>query len=176
MAGPVYTYCPRCATALEMQMMSDRARPTCPACGFIQFHDPKVAVIGLVTCGEHVLLTKRAVNPEIGKWSLPGGFMDAGEMPTAALQRELMEEIGLPVVVNELIEVLPMLVADAAAPDGQVNRGIVLAYAATPRSSTREQLQAHDDVQDVCWFTAETLPSELAFESTQKLIALWREQ
>lgn len=157
-------------------MMSDRARPVCPACGFIQFHDPKVAVIGLVTCGEHVLLTQRAVNPEMGKWSLPGGYMDAGEIPTAALQRELMEEIGLPVVVNALIEILPMLVNEAGADGGQVNRGIVLAYGASPRSGKPEPLQARDDVQDARWFTATSIPTNLAFESTHKLIALWRSQ
>ncbi|MEZ4664452.1 MAG: NUDIX hydrolase [Caldilineaceae bacterium] len=173
MAALVYTYCPRCATALEARMMSDRVRPICPACGFIQFHDPKVAVIGLVTCGEHVLLTQRAVNPEMGKWTLPGGFMDAGEMPMDALQRELMEEIALPVVVNELIEILPMLVDDADAPGGQANRGIVLAFGAHPRSGQPEPLQAHDDVQDARWFTRGNTPANLAFESTHKLIARW---
>lgn len=154
-------------------MMSDRARPFCPACGFIQFHDPKVAVIGLVTCGEFVLLTQRAVNPEKGKWTLPGGYMDAGEMPLEALQRELKEEMGLAVVVHELIEILPMLVDDIDAPGGQANRGIVLAFAAAPRSGKPEPLPAYDDVQDAQWFSADNIPANLAFESTHKLIALW---
>lgn len=174
MTSAVYTYCPRCATILENRKMSDRWRPTCPACGFVQFHDPKVAVIALITCGAHVLLTQRAVNPEMGKWTLPGGFMDAGEMPEPALQRELMEEIGLQVVVQEFIEILPMLVDNKTSVANKTNRGIVLAYRATPRSGNLEKLYAKDDVQDAQWFTQQTLPTNLAFESTHKLLDMWR--
>jgi NAD+ diphosphatase len=171
MAASVYTYCPRCAAVLEPKAMGNSVRPVCASCGFIQFHDPKVAVIALITCDDHVVLTQRAVNPQKDKWTLPGGYMDAGEMPEEALQRELIEEIGLPVIVNGLIQIMPMLAEDAA---GQyVNRGIVLAYSASPRSGKLDILQSKDDVQAAQWFTQQNIPPNLAFESTYELLARW---
>lgn len=55
----LFVYCPYCATRLERRERFQRVRPTCPACGFIQFLDPKVAVIGMVTWHDHVLLIRR---------------------------------------------------------------------------------------------------------------------
>lgn len=57
-----------------------------------------------------VLLTKRAVPPYLGKWVMPGGKIDLGEPITAALKREVKEEVGLDVHVEGLIdffEVIP---------------------------------------------------------------------
>ena len=100
----IYRFCPLCGTPLETRWMFQRERPTCPACGFVHFRDPKVAVIGLVTWRNRVLLIRRGVDPMKGMWSLPGGYMDAGEMPANALVRELVEEVGLHVTVDRLVD------------------------------------------------------------------------
>lgn len=42
-----------------------------------------------------VLLVKRGIEPCIGSWALPGGFMEIDETPEAAGKRELFEETGL---------------------------------------------------------------------------------
>ncbi|QLQ08261.1 MAG: NUDIX domain-containing protein [Anaerolineae bacterium] len=68
------------------------ARAHCPACGFIQFQNPKVAVAVLLTHGARVALVQRAVIPRIGAWALPAGFMDFDEQPSAAALRELYED------------------------------------------------------------------------------------
>ena len=162
-----YIYCPYCGKPLEMQAKYDKHRPTCPNCGFIHFRDPKVAVIGLVTNQDRVLLIQRAVDPEMGKWALPGGFMDAGEMPNTALQRELLEEINLPVEVGELITIFPM------EGPAETRQGIVLAYRAAPVGDVPETFTCEDDVQDAGWFTRNNLPTELAFVLTEKLLATW---
>jgi len=151
-------------------MAFQQMRSVCPACGFVHFHDPKVAVIGLVTWDNHVLLIRRGVDPMKGKWALPGGYMDAGEMPAAALKRELREEVGLEVEVGGLLEIFPM------AGPGVFNRGIVLAYRVVARRDNPPPLYCDDDVCEAEWFLAGETPEDLAFESTQTLLAQWREE
>ena len=103
-----YSYCPHCATPLERLARFNQLRPACPACGFVHFLDPKVAVIGFVTHAGRLLLIRRAVRPAKGKWALPGGYMDAGEMPEDALRRELCEEVGLDIQIERLLNIYPM--------------------------------------------------------------------
>lgn len=162
-----FVYCPYCATALEVREIYRQSRPVCPQCGFVHFPDPKVAVVGLVTQSDQVLLVRRAVDPGKGLWSLPGGYMDAGELPEAALQRELLEEIGLPVTIRSLLTIFPMVGA------GGRSQGIVLAYGAVPADPASVALHCDDDVSEAGWFTPTTLPTTLAFESTQTLLANW---
>lgn len=168
MANFDYNYCPVCATSLADREFAGQVRRACPACDFIHFIDPKVAVIGVVTVADQVLVTRRAVDPQKGKWSLPGGYMDAGEMPILALQRELMEEVGLRIDVGDLLEFFPL------KNEAGKTVGIVLAFLAHPTSGTAEPLESNDDVSEALWVTSSEVPTdELAFESTSLLLARW---
>lgn len=161
-----YRFCPNCATPLQSVLRYDRVRPVCPACGFVHFADPKVAVIALVIANGSVLLVRRAVDPGKGLWSLPGGYMDAGEMPGEALQREVAEEVGLAVNVGEMLAIFPM-------ENGEGKRtGIVLAYRAVA-VGTNLQVHPQDDVSEAGWFGPAQLPGNLAFDSTKTLITEW---
>ncbi len=173
MAREIFVYCPRCATPLVQQAsVDDHLRPTCPQCNFIQFHDPKVSVTAFVTRGqngaEEVLLVQRGVEPELGKWALPGGYMDAGELPERALSRELVEEVGLAVETERLLDILPLMRGDFAD-------GLVLIYSATPVDALAP-LASGDDVRAARWFTPKDLPSDadIAFESTRSLLRRWK--
>ena len=167
MSRPPFTYCPYCATPLEARTLEHRLLPTCPTCGYIFFADPKVAVIAQVEQDGRVLLVRRAVNPAKGMWALPGGYMDAGELPEAALRRELQEEVGLAVTVERLLAIYPMV--NGSGP----SQGIVLAYRATALDG-QTQLIPQDDVSEAGWFGPDELPAELAFASTQTQLAAWR--
>jgi ADP-ribose pyrophosphatase YjhB (NUDIX family) len=167
MTGGEFVFCPLCATSLVERVLYGKPRRVCPQCGFVRFRDPKVAVIALVTSGPYVLLVQRGVEPEKGKWSLPGGYMDAGEMPEAALQRELLEEVGFYVGALRFLDIFP--IAASAGPPA----GIVLAYAASPVGETRPQPVSADDVSDARWFSVENLPDDLAFASTRSLLGAW---
>lgn len=170
-----YEFCPYCATHLQVREIYNQPRPVCPHCGFVHFLDPKVAVIGLVTHKGRVLLIQRAINPEKGKWALPGGYMDAGEMPEAALQRELLEEVNLAIRVTGLLSIFPMIANRASHPHTQT-QGIVLAYRAQVADPQATTLVCADDACAADWFMPTEIPVDLAFESTQTLLTNWIEE
>lgn len=100
-----------------------------------------------------LLLVRRGNDPCRGMWSLPAGFVDAGEDPRAAAARECREETGLQVEVGELLGLHPA--------GGSVS--FFLSFAATVTGGV---LMAGDDAQDARYFANDELP-ELAFESTR---------
>lgn len=169
---PTYRYCPRCGAPLTDRVKFGRVRRACRYCGFIHFADPKVAVAGLVTDGPRVLLVRRLAVPRIGYWALPAGYMDADEVPEEALVRELAEETGIAVRVVNLLGVAPLA-------GWAERRGILLLYRAEPveRAGVVRALAAGDDVSDVRWFEAATIPwDEIAFESTADVLRGWLEE
>ena len=78
-----------------------------------QTDDPKKRSIRVVAAvitdaRGRVLLTRRKEDSELaGLWEFPGGKIEPGESPEQALQRELMEEIGIEVEVGERLIVVP---------------------------------------------------------------------
>lgn len=85
--------------------ISGRPRRVCSACGFVFFTDPKVGVGILLVQDKKLLLVRRTMNPERGRWAIPAGFLDHGEDPRAAAAREAFEETGLEVTIQGLVDV-----------------------------------------------------------------------
>ena len=153
-------FCPRCGSSLQLEEHFGKLRPSCPACRWIYFSDPKVAVALLVVDQGRVLLARRANDPFRGDWTLPGGFVDAGEDPARAAERECLEETGLAVGVTRLLDVI----AGQEHPRGA---HILIVYQGEVISGT---IQAADDAQEVAFFRLDQLP-KLAFRSTAKILA-----
>ena len=135
-------------------------RPTCPACGWVHYEDPKVACGALLLQGDKVLLVRRTMEPFQGLWSLPAGFVNAFELPETAVVREMREETGLIVKVENLFTVL----SGREHPRGS---DIFLVYLVTQVGGV---LAADDDAGDAAWFNLDALPP-LAFETTRKVLA-----
>jgi ADP-ribose pyrophosphatase YjhB (NUDIX family) len=152
-------YCIRCGEKLEKEDLFGKIRPVCPNCGWIYFADPKVAVAVLIIEGQNVLLVRRVNVPGQGLWTLPAGFVDAGEDPRSAACRECKEETGLEVEITDLIDVLY----------GQEHvRGahILIAYRGVIQSG---KMTPADDADQVAFFPMDALP-ELAFSTTNRII------
>lgn len=160
-----FVYCPFCATPLQTRQAFGRERPACPACGFIQFHDPKVAASMLITEQRQVLLICRGVPPREGFWALPAGFVEADETPEEAAVREAAEETGLHVQSDGLLALRRIANPERA--------GVLICYRGRVLGG---KLQAADDVSDARWFAVEDIPwNDLAFETTHEMLHLWSE-
>jgi len=153
-------YCPRCGASVTLTWKFGRERPVCPDCDWVFFPDPKVAVAVFVEQNEKVLLVQRGSQPQRGLWALPAGFVDAGEDPVRAAERECLEETGLDVRVTELIDVL------AGDDQFQGAADLIIIYRA---ESDNSQLCAGDDAQQAQFFTRCNLPP-LAFQATHKIL------
>jgi ADP-ribose pyrophosphatase YjhB (NUDIX family) len=71
---------------------------------------PTVAVGGVVLApGPQVLLVRRGTAPMIGRWTLPGGRVRGGETLIAAVEREVLEETGIRVAADRLIDVVEVM-------------------------------------------------------------------
>ena len=166
-----FVYCPYCGRLLEPRPLANQVRPACSQCGFVHFHNPKVAVIGLLEEAGQLLLVRRGINPGKGLWALPGGYMDSGEMPEEALRRELHEELGVAAEVGELLAIYPMVVRGGS---DEISQGIVLAYRARLLDPTAIPV-AQDDVAEVRWYAPADLPTDLAFASTHDQLRRWQQ-
>lgn len=159
-----YTFCPRCGAPLAEKTAFGRTRRVCRWCHFIQFRDPKVAVGAVISDGARVLLVRRAMDPQIGRWALPAGYMDFDEEPEAALAREITEETGLSVRVLGIAGIVPLA-------GWRDKRGIMIVYDAQPIAG---EARAGDDVSEARWFAPGEVPwPEIAFETTGDFLRAW---
>jgi ADP-ribose pyrophosphatase YjhB (NUDIX family) len=156
-------YCVRCGHAVEYRPAYGALRPVCPICGRVHFIDPKVAVAVVIEHERRILLIKRGNDPERGKWSVPAGFVDAGEDPVRAAEREAHEETGLNVRVAELLEVI-------SKTDPAEGADILIVYRAETVSG---ELAPGDDADEARYFSPHELPTHLAFASARKILARW---
>jgi 8-oxo-dGTP diphosphatase len=152
-------YCPRCGTRLVSQQRMGKVRPVCPGCAWIFFPDPKVASGVLVQRYGKVLLVRRANDPRRGYWTLPVGFVDAGEDPAFAAVRECREETGLQIQIVELVGVFSGQEHPRGAHIIIVYRGEIL----------DGELHPGDDANDTAFFDTNELPP-LAFSTTERIL------
>ena len=88
-------YCPRCGNKLVNKGASVRSRPSCTDCGYVVYLDPKLATVVLISVGDELVLVRRAIEPQIGRWSYPGGYVDRGETGGTPSAGEEVQEISL---------------------------------------------------------------------------------
>ncbi|MCX6069114.1 MAG: NUDIX domain-containing protein, partial [Chloroflexi bacterium] len=113
----------------------------------------------LVERDGRILLIQRGNDPFKGLWTLPAGFVNAGEDPALAAARECLEETGLTIQITGIIDIV-------AGREHARGSDFVIFYGGQLTGGT---LLAADDASDAGWFERGDLP-ELAFKSTSHIL------
>jgi len=100
-------FCPRCGNRLEDLLIDIEQKPrrVCGSCGFIFYLNPKVAAGAIPRQDGKIWLIRRNIEPSMGSWTFPGGYVDLGERVPDAAVREAFEETLLEVRVDRLLNV-----------------------------------------------------------------------
>lgn len=83
-------------------------------------------------------------------WTTPGGRVEEGESPVAALKRETLEESGYEIEVGDLIGVYSKTYVD----------DLVLTFEG--RVFSRSPWTANEEISEVKWFHRSELPDEMS--------------
>ena len=138
-----------------------RQRAVCPACHTVHYENP-LNVVGTVPffgpAGEQVLLCKRNIEPRLGKWTLPAGFMEMGETTAEGAARETVEEAGASFDMGPLFTVLNV------ARVGQVH----LFYLATLLSPVFDP--GHETIEARLFTESEIPWDEIAFHTVRETL------
>lgn len=151
--GPMW-FCDECGASVGHGNVLAGEPPGCLE------HGPRWRLIRNAPCAgvvivkdDRVLLSRRAKPPFEGYWEVPGGFVERGEHPTQAARREVLEELGIDVVLTGLLGIY----LESSSGDEPLQ--------VTVYEATTEATEASPDPTEVsgwAWFTREDLPTEMA--------------
>ncbi len=83
----------------------DRKRRVCDRCDFIDYINPRIVVGSVVTHEDRILICKRAIEPRLGYWTLPAGFMENGETVEDGAKREAREEACADLEIERILAI-----------------------------------------------------------------------
>ncbi len=118
----------------------------------------RVAAYGLVRDGDRVLLTRLGRSMHKGLWTLPGGGLDYGERPVDAVVRELHEETGLDVRVDDLLDADAELYRDTRPDRRYEVHAVRFLYRLTVLGGTLGVVEVDGSTDAVQWWPERGLP------------------
>jgi len=154
-----FKYCPRCGSTLKSENIEDRLRFICSRCSWIHYENPLPSVAALARNAQgDILMVQRGVEPALGEWALPSGFIEIDETPEMACVRELEEETGLLGRITGLLGVYSQA-------SQMYNNVLIIGYTV----DVEGEIKAGSDSLDARFFPVSSLP-EVAFSSHREMI------
>ena len=101
-------FCSNCGSAVVSKIPAGDHLPrfVCEGCSTVHYKNP-LLVLGCVPEWEgRILLCRRAIEPRLGYWTVPAGFMEIGETMQHAARRECFEEAQAEVEIGSLLAVV----------------------------------------------------------------------
>ena len=161
-----FKFCPSCAS--YHFTFPDNRRFLCDDCGFTYYHNIAAAVAIVFTFEDKVLFTVRNVDPDKGKWDLPGGFIDPNETAEEAACREIKEELGIEISTSELKYI-------TTSPNNYLYKNVPYRtmdiFYECPLKSDVISINAEDEIQELIWVKRSEIDlNQIGFVSIRKVI------
>src|SRR6266540_1267713 len=160
-------FCSRCGSKLTFGSVpgEDRHRLACADCGHIFYVNPRLVVTTLpITDDGEIVLIRRGIEPGLGSWAQPGGFLEVDETVNQAAIRETWEETGLLVEPGEIVGLYTRLEASVVT---IVFEARIVGGTAAPTPEATE----------VVAYRPDALPwPEIAFKTTIWALRDWMER
>jgi ADP-ribose pyrophosphatase YjhB (NUDIX family) len=153
-------YCQSCGHSLANRTVGEVQRAVCTTCGLVAYVDPKLAAVVLASQDGQLLLVRRGIEPELGKWSFPSGYVDRGEAVESAAVREVKEETNMDV---EVVGLIGLYSSD----------GSPVALAAYAANVVGGELTTGAETLEVGFFRQDELPA-FPFPHDDQILDEWR--
>ena len=124
---------------------------------------PTLAVGAIVVREGRLLMVRRAQEPALGLWSVPGGKVERSEYLSDALRREVQEETGLVVDVGELAGFFEVI--------GDGSHYVIMDFLATYTGA--DEPRPGDDVDRVRWVPLDDIASLECTPRFVELLTAW---
>lgn len=101
-------FCSSCGSEVRVAIPEgdNHLRHICDGCETIHYLNPKMVVGTIPEWEDKILLCKRAIEPRIGLWTLPAGFMENRETTQQGALRETREEANARVELSGLYSLI----------------------------------------------------------------------
>ena len=101
-------FCSNCGARIVVRVPEGDTLPrhVCDTCHTVHYRNPLMVVGSIPQWEGQVLLCKRAIEPRLGMWTLPAGFMELGESVAQGAIRETLEEANARVELGEMFTML----------------------------------------------------------------------
>jgi len=156
-------FCSNCGAKVAYRIPPGDSIPRhlCDQCGTIHYRNPLLVIGSIPETDERVLLCRRAIEPRLGFWTLPAGFMELGETTAQGAIRETLEEANARIELDEVFTMLSVPHVD------QVHlyyRAKLLDLDFSPGAESLEVALFHE--RDIPW-------NELAFRTVSATLRLY---
>lgn len=149
-------YCSECGSPVSLQPVDGDERPrfVCTTCATTHYQSPVVLVAVYLCVGEEIMWIRRGIEPAVGRWAMPGGFMEHDETPEQAACREVREETEVELDPDSLTLVSVSTIINMA----QTHLVFRCHLEEKPRAQTTVE------AQEIAWYDELAMPWEaLAF-------------
>jgi ADP-ribose pyrophosphatase YjhB (NUDIX family) len=98
-------FCSNCGSRVVLKVPEGDLLPrhVCENCSTIHYENPKIVVGSVPEYEGRILICKRGIEPRLGYWTIPAGFMENDETLEAGAAREALEEARIAVEIGSLL-------------------------------------------------------------------------